>query len=105
MQAINDSIHIVDILLKEKQSMRNIWVMIRIFLSSFIFLFVGFFVHYIIYTTKLIVHNILWHYFANALHSLFMSIHDIFCVHMFSFTILHTVYNFYDECCSALKYR
>ena len=91
MQAIKDSIHIINILLKEKQCMRDILVMIRIFISSFIFLFVGFFVHYIIYTTKLIVHNIFWHYATNALHSLFMSIHDIFCVHMFSYDITYCI--------------
>ena len=87
---------------QEKQSISNIWVMIRISLSSFIFfLFVGFFVHYIIYTTKLIILNILWHYATNALHSLFMSVHDIFYVHMFLFMIFYTVYNIYDECCSV----
>ena len=87
---------------QEKQSISNIWVMIRISLSSFIFfLFVGFFVHYIIYTTKLIILNILWHYATNALHSLFMSVHDISYVHMFLFMIFYTVYNIYDECCSV----
>ena len=88
---------------QEKQSISNIWVMIRISLSSFIFfLFVGFFVHYIIYTTKLIILNILWHYARNALHSLFMSVHDISYVHMF-YMIFYTVYNIYDECCSVFN--